>query len=143
MRPAVRIALLYVLFAAVATAANIGSQALMIWLYQGSYFVEISILVGTAVGLPIKYELEKRHVFGFEADNLVHDGRLFLLYTVTGVFTTALFWGAEYAFFWIFGTHEMRYAGGVIGLTAGYVIKYYLDRKFVFVLRQLNPAVVA
>jgi putative flippase GtrA len=108
---------------------------LVIWVYQGLYAVPLSILVGTAVGLPIKYVLEKRHIFAFESDNLAHDGRLFVLYTVMGVFTTAIFWGVEYAFHRIFGTDVMRYLGGIIGLTLGYVIKYFLDKRFVFVNR--------
>jgi putative flippase GtrA len=135
MKGVVRLAVLYSVFAAIATAANIGTQALVIWLYQGPYAVPLSILVGTAAGLPIKYVLEKRHIFGFESENLAHDGRLFVLYTAMGVFTTALFWGIEYAFHHVFGTDAMRYLGGVIGLTLGYVIKYHLDKRFVFVNR--------
>jgi putative flippase GtrA len=135
MKDIARLAILYSVFAAIATAANIGSQALVIWVYQGLYAVPLSILVGTAVGLPIKYVLEKRHIFAFESDNLAHDGRLFVLYTVMGVFTTAIFWGVEYAFHRIFGTDVMRYLGGIIGLTLGYVIKYFLDKRFVFVNR--------
>lgn len=132
MKGVVRIAVLYAVFAAIATAANIGCQALVIWLYAGPYAVTLSILVGTAAGLPIKYVLEKRHIFSFEADNLAHDGRMFALYSFMGVFTTALFWGVEYAFHTAFGTDAMRYLGGAIGLTLGYVIKYHLDKRYVF-----------
>jgi putative flippase GtrA len=135
MRGVVRLIVLYCVFAAIATAANIGSQALVIWIYKGQYAVPLSVLAGTAVGLPIRYVLEKRHIFGFESENLAHDGRLFVLYTGMGVFTTAIFWGTEYAFHHIFGTDAMRYLGGVIGLAAGYVIKYFLDKRFVFVDR--------
>ena len=130
-----RLSVLYIVFAAIATAVNIGSQALMMWGYQGPYAVALSILVGTAAGLPIKYVLEKRHIFGFESENLAHDGRLFMLYTAMGVLTTALFWGVEYAFHHVFGTDTMRYLGGVIGLALGYVVKYHLDRRYVFVHR--------
>lgn len=133
MRGVARIAVLYALFAVVATAANIGCQAAVIWLYGGSYAVPLSILVGTAAGLPIKYVLEKRHIFEFESNDLVHDGRLFMLYSAMGVFTTALFWGIEFTFQFVFGTDRMRYLGGIIGLTVGYVIKYHLDKRFVFV----------
>lgn len=57
------------------------------------------------------------------------------LYTFTGVFTTALFWGIEFGFQSLFGTDAMRYLGGAIGLTLGYIIKYRLDKRFVFVPR--------
>lgn len=61
---------------------------------------------------------------------------MFMLYTVMGVATTALFWGIEYGFHLAFGTDAMRYLGGVIGLTLGYIIKYQLDKRYVFVSRQ-------
>lgn len=132
MKSIARIAVLYAVFAAIATAVNIGCQALVIWLYKGSFAVPLSILVGTAAGLPIKYVLEKRHIFSFESDSLAHDGRLFALYSFMGVFTTALFWGVEYTFHQAFGTDAMRYLGGAIGLTLGYIIKYHLDKRYVF-----------
>jgi len=133
MKSVAHIALLYAVFAALATAVNIGCQALVIWLYHGAYAVALSILVGTAAGLPIKYLLEKRHIFSFESDSLAHDGRMFALYSFMGLFTTALFWGVEYAFDYVFGTDAMRYLGGAIGLSIGYAIKYQLDKRFVFV----------
>lgn len=135
MRGVARIAVLYAVFAALATAANLGAQALVIWAYRGPYAVPLSILVGTAAGLPIKYVLEKRHIFGFQADDLAHDGRMFMLYSAMGVLTTLLFWGTEYAFHVVYGTDAMRYLGGALGLTVGYVIKYHLDKRFVFVSR--------
>jgi len=135
MKSVARIAVLYAVFAALATAVNIGGQALVICLYHGAYAVPLSILFGTAAGLPVKYVLEKRHIFSFESDNLAHDGKMFALYSLMGVFTTALFWGIEYAFHHTFGTDAMRYLGGVIGLTLGYTIKYHLDKRFVFVTR--------
>ena len=132
MKSAARIALVYTLVSAFATVANIGTQALVIWLYVGSYAIEISVLLGTAVGFPIKYVLEKKYVFYFKADNLRHDTRLFILYGVMGVFTTAIFWGVEFAFHHLFGTDAMRYLGGAIGLAVGSFIKYHLDKRFVF-----------
>ena len=133
MNAATRLVLLYSLFAAIATVVNIGVQVLCIALYSGIYAVEISILAGTASGLPVKYVLEKRYIFAFRADNLAHDGKLFVVYTAMGVFTTLLFWGIEYAFHLLFNTDFMRYVGGVTGLCIGYAIKYQLDKRYVFV----------
>jgi putative flippase GtrA len=132
-KTAVSIAVLYTLFAAFSTVMNIGAQMLCIWAYKGPYAVEVSILVGTAAGLPLRYYLEKRYIFAFQSKNMVHDGQLFVLYTFMGVFTTAIFWGVEYAFYLSFGTDTMRYVGGVIGLAIGFYIKYQLDKKYVFV----------
>ena len=132
-KTAVSIAVLYTLFAAFSTAINIGAQIVSIWAYAGSYAVEVSILIGTAAGLPLRYLLEKRYIFSFKSNNMKHDGQLFVLYSFMGVFTTAIFWGVEYAFHLLFATDTMRYVGGVIGLAIGFYVKYQLDKKFVFV----------
>jgi len=128
-----RIAVLYTLFAVLSTAINIGSQMLSIWVYKGPFSVEISILVGTAMGLPLRYFLEKRYIFNFSSKNLVHDGKLFIIYSAMGVITTLIFWGMEYAFHLIYDTDFMRYLGGIIGLSIGFYVKYQLDKKYVFV----------
>lgn len=135
MKQVARIASLYAVVAVLATAANLLTQMAVVWAYSGPYAIELSVLTGTAAGLPVKYLLEKRHIFEFEAESLKHDGQLFFLYSFLGVFTTAIFWGTELAFQWFFGTDLMRYVGGAIGLTMGYVIKYHLDKRFVFVDR--------
>lgn len=132
-----RIAILYGVFAAIAAAANIGCQSLITWLYVGQYTVPISILFGTVVGMPIKYELEKHYIFKFKAESLTHEGSVFTTYSLMGVVTTALFWGIEYAFHIIFEMDVMRYLGGLVGLTLGYLIKYQLDKRFVFVGRNV------
>lgn len=130
---AVTIAVLYTIFAVISTVINIGAQMLSMWFYMGHYAVEFSILVGTAAGLPLRYFLEKKHIFEFESQNMAHDGQLFVLYSFMGIFTTAIFWGVEYSFQWLFGTDTMRYIGGIIGLAIGFYVKYQLDKKYVFV----------
>ena len=132
-KAATKIAVLYTLFAVLSTAINIGSQILSIWIYKGPLAVEISILVGTAMGLPLRYFLEKRYIFNFTSKNLVHDGKLFVFYSAMGVITTLIFWGTEYAFHLIYDTDFTRYLGGVIGLSVGFYVKYQLDKKYVFV----------
>ena len=97
-----------------------------------------SMVIGTGAGLITKYILDKRHIFAFKAKNLAQDGKLFLLYSVMGILTTALFWIIEYIFEWIFATELMRYIGGSIGLILGYLTKYHLDKQFVFVDKKLN-----
>ena len=132
-KTATKIAVLYTLFAVVSTAINIGSQIVSIWVYKGPFSVEISILVGTAMGLPLRYFLEKRYIFNFTSKNLVHDGKLIVVYSAMGGITTLFFWGTEYAFHLIYDTDFMRYVGGVIGLSIGFYVKYQLDKKYVFV----------
>ena len=101
-KTAVKVAVLYTLFAVLSTVINIGSQILSIWLYKGPYLIEISILVGTAAGLPLRYVLEKRYIFAFTSNNLAHDGKLFIFYSAMGLITTLIFWGTEYAFHLIY-----------------------------------------
>ena len=139
-KTATKIAVLYTLFAVLSTAINIGSQMLSIWIYKGPLSVEISILVGTVMGLPLRYFLEKRYIFNFTSKNLVHDGKLFVFYSAMGVITTLIFWGTEYAFHLIYDTDFMRYLGGIIGLSIGFYVKYQLDKKYVFV-NSTNEAV--
>jgi putative flippase GtrA len=132
MKGIARLAVLYSIFALIAILVNIGCQALVIWIYKGGFAIQLSVLIGTAAGLPVKYVLEKRHIFDFKSKNLAHDGRVFMLYTFMGVFTTALFWGIEYGFHMAFKTDTMRYVGGGVGLTIGNIIKYHLDKRYVF-----------
>jgi hypothetical protein len=134
-----RIALLYTAISVLATAANLGSQALVVNAYRGQHAIELSIAIGTLVGMPIKYVLEKRLIFGFVSRNLAHDGWLLVLYSSMGLITTAVFWGIEYAFHRIFLTDHMRYLGGALGLALGSFIKYHLDKRFVFVQQRLTP----
>ena len=127
-----KLAITYAILALIATVTNIGAQDGLLRLYSGPYAVSLSILVGTAVGLVVKYLLDKRYIFHFRAHNAAHDGQTFVLYTIMGLLTTAIFWGFEWGFHLAFESKEMRYLGGVIGLAIGYWIKYHLDKKYVF-----------
>jgi putative flippase GtrA len=141
-KSATKIAVLYSLFAGLSTVVNIGSQMLSMLIYSGAYAVEISIFMGTLAGLSLRYFLEKRYIFSFESKNIKHDGQPFILYSFMGVFTTAIFWGTEYAFHLIFTTDVMLYIGGVLGLTIGYYIKYQLDKRFVFVNKSTKAVAI-
>ena len=127
-----KLAINYASFALIATAANIGAQDLVIRIYSGIFDILASVVVGTGVGLVVKYILDKRYIFRFRARNVAHDTQTFALYTVMGLATTVIFWGFEFGFQHIFETKEMRYLGGVIGLAIGYLTKYHLDKRYVF-----------
>jgi len=66
----------YTLFAFLATAVNIGVQELAVRAYGGPYSLAASIGAGTMAGLLCKYLLDKRYIFRFETEGLVHDGRI-------------------------------------------------------------------
>ena len=120
------------LFALIATIANIGAQEISMRVYGGEFAISCSIIVGTIIGLIVKYFLDKRYIFCFFTTSAMQNAKIFLLYSVMGVVTTLMFWGFEYGFHYFFQTKEMRYFGAVIGLIFGYVFKYRLDKKFVF-----------
>lgn len=127
-----KLAVIYTIIACIATAANIGAQEIAVRLYGGPLQVELAVAVGTAVGLVLKYVLDKAYIFGFRARDTLHDAQTFVLYTAMGVATTFLFWGFELGFNYLFQTKPMRYLGGLIGLALGYWAKYHLDKRFVF-----------
>ena len=127
-----KLAINYAILALIATAANIGAQDFVIRIYSGTFDLLVSLIVGTGVGLVVKYVLDKRYIFLFRARSVAHDTQTFALYTVMGLATTVIFWGFEFGFHLIFETKEMRYLGGVIGLAIGYLTKYHLDKRFVF-----------
>lgn len=127
-----RLAITYVILALIATAANIGVQDLMVRLYTGVFDILASVVMGTGVGLVVKYLLDKRYIFRFRARDAAHDRRTFALYTLMGLATTVIFWAFEFGFQHVFETKEMRYLGGIIGLSIGYFTKYQLDKRYVF-----------
>jgi putative flippase GtrA len=127
------LALRYTAIAIVASTLNLLLQALFSRLYDGPLEVEGSMVIATGLVLPLKYSVEKRLIFEFQPRSLLHDAKLFYLYTVVSVFTVLIFWCTEYAFHLIFDEEAMRYFGGALGLAISFYSKYRLDRNFVFV----------
>ncbi|MEM1386072.1 MAG: GtrA family protein [Pseudomonadota bacterium] len=147
----------YTAFAVVATLANRGSNWLVLnwlfpdrvgalkqWIAEAIPFLGLqtwpskelalvpAILVGTIVGLLVKYPLDKRYIFFDTSRGAKAQSERFALYTATAVFTTLVFWGMEITFWLIWLSDFMREVGAVLGLTIGYVAKFQLDKRFVF-----------
>jgi putative flippase GtrA len=122
----------YALFAGVATGCNLGSQAIMDRVYQGSLTVYVSLFVGTLIGLVVKYLLDKHLVFYDSTKGAVRTGWQFIRYALTGVLTTTVFWGLELGAYHAFHAQVARYLGGALGLAIGYWLKYRLDKRLVF-----------
>lgn len=127
-----KLAVVYLLLAVVATLCNLATQDVVARVYGGPGNLWLAMLAGTAVGLVVKYLLDKRYIFGFRANSLTHAGHVFVLYTMVGIGTTLLFWSVEFAFDYLFQTLGARYAGATIGLALGYLLKYRLDKRYVF-----------
>ncbi len=134
---AISLALRYALFALIATLINLLTQELWLWLYAGSFELVLAMFAGTATGLVAKYLLDKRFIFNHVTKSPADTIRNFSRYTLTGVFTTGLFWVTELGFHGFFGTDGARISGAVLGLATGYGIKYYLDKRYVFTPRDM------
>lgn len=124
----------YGAFAVIAVLANLSAQRLVLAGAEtvGGLRFAAALFVGTAVGLVVKYLLDKRWIFYDRTAGLRAQGAQFGLYALMGVATTAIFWVSETAAWMIWGTDLAREVGAVAGLTVGYVTKYLLDRRFVF-----------
>jgi putative flippase GtrA len=127
-----RLVIFYSLFAALSILANIGFQKISLLVYGGPFSVPLSVVVGTGVGLVVKFALDKIWIFRYRHRDLSHGIQSFILYTVMGLATTAIFWGFEFGADAIYHSEPARFTGGVVGLVIGYVVKYRLDKKFVF-----------
>lgn len=128
----ISVVLKYALFAAVSTAVNLFTQWIISRIVPGLLGIYSGMVTGTAAGLLVKYILDKKYIFYYRTGSVKKDIRKFIIYTLMGIITTAVFWGSEYTFYVLFENENLRFIGAVIGLTVGYIIKYLLDRKFVF-----------
>jgi putative flippase GtrA len=132
-RPQLRqAALLYVLFAVIATAANILTQEAVVRLAPQSAALALSIAAGTIAGFAVKYILDKVYVFADAYVAPAAEARKIMLYGAFSVLTTLIFWGFELAAWWFWQTTSAKYAGAVLGLAIGYALKFALDSRFVF-----------
>ena len=122
----------YSLFALIATIINLFTQFISLAIYSQDFSLYIAIFFGTLTGLIVKYILDKKYIFYYVVKDKKEDSQKFILYSIMGVFTTVIFWGFEIGFDYIFDSEIAKYIGAVIGLSIGYIIKYFLDKKFVF-----------
>ncbi len=121
----------YILFCIVAIFVNLVTQRIFLELvFIDNYF--IALLSGTLSGLIAKYILDKNYIFNDFDHSIKNNSKKFSLYTLNGVFTTAIFWGTESLFYYVYTTTLARELGAIIGLSIGYFFKYKLDKKYVF-----------
>jgi putative flippase GtrA len=144
--------ILYILFAVICTFINIGSQLVTEYfissievlqriIYSSSdgslrIYDIIKILVGTGLGFMSKFILDKFFVFRERHENIGHTFRQMVIYGLMAVFTTLIFWSFQVAFKLLFSFTFAEQVGAVIGLGIGYTVKFFLDRRFVFIPHQ-------
>jgi putative flippase GtrA len=129
--PKTLLAVRYACFAAIATIANIGMQAVTFRLSPFSPLA-VSLVAGTIVGFAVKYILDKYWIFFDDFSSYGHEARKVTLYGLFGIAMTFVFWGTELTSLAIWHTMAAKYIGGTLGLAFGYTAKYLLDRRFVF-----------
>ena len=122
----------YVVFAILATLVNLIVQRLVLWFGDGSAMFALALAAGTAMGLLVKYFLDKHWIFEDLSVGAIELTKKFSFYTVMGIFTTLIFWGTEILFWLAWRTDMMREIGAIVGLSIGYFVKYHLDRRYVF-----------
>jgi putative flippase GtrA len=127
------LALKYTFFAILSTLLNLLFQYLSFRLYDGFGALYVAMFFGTLAGLLLKYILDKRWIFYHTPKDRKDDAKKFILYSLMGVLTTLIFWGTETAFYYFADFPAAQYVGGALGLSVGYIVKYFLDRRFVFV----------
>lgn len=122
--------LCYAAFAAIAIVANLATQRLILAALPSAYI--LAMVGGTIIGLIVKYGLDKKWIFKGATHAQTGHAGTFGLYVTTGAGTTLIFWGFETAAWLMWQTHLAREAGALVGLLLGYVLKYRLDRRYVF-----------
>ena len=122
----------YVVFAILATFVNLIIQRFVLWFGDGSVIFLVALVAGTAMGLLVKYILDKYWIYEDLSVGAIEVTKKFFTYTLMGIFTTAIFWGTETLFWLTWRTDLMREIGAIIGLSIGYFVKYHLDRRYVF-----------
>jgi putative flippase GtrA len=130
------LAVKYTIFAIISTLVNLLFQWISFRFYDGWGALYAAMFTGTLAGLIAKYILDKKWIFYHTPKDKKDDAKKFMLYSLMGVFTTIIFWGTEMAFYYLVPDPGAKYIGAVIGLSIGYIIKYFLDRKYVFIHKE-------
>lgn len=124
------LAVRYAIFCLFAMGANLGLQ----FVAHRGFGLEFwpALGIGTAGGLVLKYVLDRNYIFAGRGVSLLKDARRLSLSGLLGLGTTAVFWSAEWLGHKFLPVCAGRYIGGAIGLMAGYALKYWMDRRWVF-----------
>lgn len=99
---------------------------------QSDLRLTIAIICGTLAGLVTKFILDKYLVFEDWEQELSTELKKFTIYSGLGIITTLIFWFVEWSFYIFWNHPAAKYVGGALGLSVGYTLKYYLDKRYVF-----------
>ncbi|MFN0201742.1 MAG: GtrA family protein [Bacteroidia bacterium] len=89
-------------------------------------------LTGIGSGFFLKYFLDKKYVFDYQAETRKEAAKTVSLYALMSSFTTLFLFAFSELYEWCFRNEYALYVGWALGLAIGYTIKFFLDKKFVF-----------
>src|SRR5271157_5263847 len=93
-------------------------------------------LLGVAVGYLVKFFLDKFIVFQERSTDLKQTSKEFIKYFLFALVTTLINIGGQYFFYAVFSVEYL--IAGFISLGIGYIVKFVLDRTYVFPQMQVN-----
>ena len=119
-------------FALIASSVNLFSQWVIFNFFSSGLTIFFAIIIGTLLGLLTKYYLDKNWIFEYSNKSYADELNKFSLYSLTGIFTTLIFWLFEIFFYYFVNLPNSHLWGGALGLSVGYSLKYFLDKRIVF-----------
>ncbi len=92
--------------------------------------VLVGSVLGVGVSYIVKFILDKFIVFEKKSTDLKQTSKEFIKYFLFAIFTTVINIGGQYLLYKIFLWEYLTAA--IIPLAVGYIVKFLLDRKYVF-----------
>ncbi|HNZ27471.1 MAG TPA: GtrA family protein [Spirochaetota bacterium] len=147
MRTVRRQYFLYIAFALVSMGVNISVQIIaelvmstfdIVFFQQKiygniTYGFGLKILCATIVAFLFKFLIDKHFIFQNKKDGITKNIRQLFVYGFFAIFTTLIFWGTVFIFKLFLEKIIWEIIGSIIGLSVGYTLKFFLDKKYVFV----------
>jgi putative flippase GtrA len=106
------------------------------WQFVQTFYCPESgrVLVGSVLGVGVsyivKFILDKFIVFQKRSRDLKQTSKEFIKYFLFAILTTLINIGGQYLLYWAFSIDYI--IAGFISLAIGYIVKFLLDRKYVF-----------
>jgi putative flippase GtrA len=126
----------YIIFAILSIIVNILCQYVILNIYNGFLDLYVALFIGTLVGFFLKFSLDKIYIFHYENKKRGGDIKDFMQYVFVGICITLIFWTLEIGLDYLFKNELAKYIGGIFGLVVGYTIKYFLDKKYIFINKE-------
>lgn len=121
----------YAATAVLSVCANLLAQEVAVRGMPAAHLM-VSIVIGTLVGFFVKYVIDKTWTFREAYTTAGGEAQRITLSGLFSVATTLIFWAFELGFYAIWQTDLAKYLGAVLGLSIGYIVKFWLDRRHVF-----------